>query len=368
MRSLLISLLIVNLSCAQGKFSYKDVPDTYIKKTEVTSSFNTLKAKSFEAVKLLPNNYKKDGSEDYTAYIQKAINENVTVLLPNFPILVNDKGLQLKDNTTLLFDDNSQLKLKASNNQGYAIIDITGKKNVSIYNPDIVGDRTVHTGKTGEWGMGINIKDAVNVKVYNPVIKDCWGDGIYIGGNGFSNNISVIGGLIDNNRRNGISVISGDNILLQNLVVSNTNGANPKTGIDIEPNTPDNKKVNISLQSIITFNNEVSGLAFYLARLRGDTNANNVNVVIENFKDFYSKSGISYSNQKNDSKKKLMGNIVFSGIDLKYNKVPFNFLYKNSSLDNINLKVNDFKSDHKDNKGIVTDLQKFSQQKIKYNQ
>ncbi|WP_426477608.1 right-handed parallel beta-helix repeat-containing protein [Chryseobacterium sp. CBSDS_008] len=368
MRSFLIFLLIVNLSCAQGKFSYKDVPETYIKKAEVTSSFNSLKAKSFEVVKLLPDNYKTDGSEDYTAYIQKAVNENTVILLPNFPVLINDKGIQLKDNSTMLFDDKSQLKLKTSNKQGYAIIDITGKKNVSVYNPNIVGDRTVHIGKTGEWGMGINIKDAVNIKIYNPVIKDCWGDGIYIGGNGFSNNISIIGGLIDNNRRNGISVISGDNVLLQNLVVSNTNGANPKTGIDIEPNTPDNKKVNISLNSIITYNNEVSGLAFYLARLRGNNYANNVNVVIENYKDFYSKSGISYSNQKNDSKKKLIGNIVFSNIDLKYNKIPFNYLYNNSSLDNINLKVTDFKSDHKDNKGIVTELQKFSQQKIKYNQ
>ncbi|WP_050009627.1 right-handed parallel beta-helix repeat-containing protein, partial [Flavobacterium sp. B17] len=359
--------LIVNLSCAQEKFSYKDVPDTYIKKTDVTSSFNILKNQSFEVVKILPSNYKKDGSQDYTVYIQKAINENTTVLLPNFPVLINDKGLQLKDNSNLLFDKKTQLRLKPSNKQGYSIIDITNKKNVNVYNPNIVGDRSVHIGKTGEWGMGINIKNSVNIKIYNPIIKDCWGDGIYIGGNDFSSNISIIGGNIDNNRRNGISIISGDNILLQNLVISNTNGANPKTGIDIEPNTPDNKKLNISLKSIITYNNEISGLAFYLARLRGDTYANNINVVIENYKDFYSKSGISYSNQKNDFKKKLMGNIVFSGIDLKYNKVPFNFLYNNSSLDNINLKVTDFKSDHKDNQGIVTELQQFSQKKIKYN-
>ncbi len=364
----IIFLFSMNLSCAQDKFTYREVPDSFVKTMDISSSVNLLKNKAFKVVDILPPNYKKDGSEDYTIYLQKAIDENTIVLLPNFPLLVNDKGIKLNNNSVLLFDSSSQIKLKPTDKGGYAIISINNKKNVSIYDAKIIGDRNEHLGTKGEWGMGISINDAVDVKIYNAVIKNCWGDGIYLGGKSFSTNVNIIGGLIDNNRRNGISIIGGDNILLQNLVISNSNGANPQTGIDLEPNTQQNKTLNVTLKSILTFNNKLNGLSFYLDNLKGDMQSNNVQILVDNYKDLYSTNGMSYSNRKSQTKKSLNGNIMLNNIDLKYNVKPFRYLYNNSSLDNINLKVNDFKSDHKDNKGIVTDLQKFSQQKIKYNQ
>ena len=364
----IIFLFSMNLSCAQDKFTYREVPDYFVKTMDVSSSVNLLKNKAFKVIDILPANYKKDASEDYSMYIQKALDDNEIVLLPNFPLLVNDKGIKLNNNSTLLFDNGSQIKLKATDKGGYAIININNKKNVSIYNAKIIGDRNEHLGTKGEWGMGISINDAADVKIYNAVVKNCWGDGIYIGGKNFSSNITIIGGLIDNNRRNGISIIGGDNILLQNLMISNSNGANPQTGIDLEPNTQQNKKLNVSLKSVTTFNNNLNGLSFYLDNFKGNEVANNVQISIDNYKDLYSQNGISYSNRKSHIKKSLNGNIMLNNIDLKYNKKPFRYLYNNSSLDNINMKINDFKSDHKDNDGIVTELQKFSRQKIKYNQ
>lgn len=364
----IIFLFSMNLSCAQDKFTYKEVPASFVKTKDISSSVNLLKNKAFKVVDILPTNYKKDASQDYTMYLQKAIDENAVVLLPDFPILVNDKGIKLNNNSVLLFDNNSQLKLKPTDKGGYAIININNKKNVSIYNAKIVGDRNEHLGTKGEWGMGISINDASDVKVYNAIIKNCWGDGIYIGGKNFSNNVTISGGLIDNNRRNGISIIGGDNILLQDLVISNSNGANPQTGIDLEPNNQQNKKLNVSLKSILTFNNKLNGLSFYLDNLKDTVTSNNVQILVDDYRDLYSTNGMSYSNRKSETKKSLNGSILLNNIDLKYNVKPFRYLYNNSSLDNINLKVNDFKSDHKDNNGIVNDLQKFSQQKIKYNQ
>lgn len=364
----IIFLFSMNLSCAQDKFTYKEVPASFVKTKDISSSVNLLKNKAFKVVDILPTNYKKDASQDYTMYLQKAIDENAVVLLPDFPILVNDKGIKLNNNSVLLFDNNSQLKLKPTDKGGYAIININNKKNVSIYSAKIVGDRNEHLGTKGEWGMGISINDASDVKVYNAIIKNCWGDGIYIGGKNFSNNVTISGGLIDNNRRNGISIIGGDNILLQDLVISNSNGANPQTGIDLEPNNQQNKKLNVSLKSILTFNNKLNGLSFYLDNLKDTVTSNNVQILVDDYRDLYSTNGMSYSNRKSETKKSLNGSILLNNIDLKYNVKPFRYLYNNSSLDNINLKVNDFKSDHKDNNGIVNDLQKFSQQKIKYNQ
>lgn len=361
-------LFLINLSCAQDKFNYREVPDSFVKTIDISSSLNSLKSKAFKVIDLLPKNYKKDASEDYTVYVQKAIDENAIVLLPDFPLLINDKGIKLNNNSVLLFDKGSQFKLKATDRAGYAIISINNKKNVSIYNAQIVGDRNEHIGTKGEWGMGISINNAVDVKVYNAVVKDCWGDGFYIGGKSFSSNISIIGGLIDNNRRNGISITGGENILLQDLVISNSNGANPQSGIDLEPNTQQNKKLNIALKSVITFNNKLNGLSFYLDNLKGSDEANGVEVSIDNYKDLYSTNGISYSNRKSLTKKYLKGNIILNNIDLKYNKKPVRYLYNNSSLDNINLQINDFKSDNKDQKEILSELQNFSKQKIKSNQ
>lgn len=363
----IIFLLSMNLSCAQDKFKYREVPDSFVKTKDISSSVNLLKNKAFKVIDILPENYKKDASEDYTMYVQKAIDENAIVLLPDFPLLINDKGIKLNNNSVLLFDNGSLLRLKPTDRGGYAIISISNKKNVSIYNAKIVGDRNEHLGTKGEWGMGISVNDAADVKIYNAVIKNCWGDGVYIGGKNFSSNVALIGGLIDNNRRNGVSIIGGDNILLQNLVISNSNGANPQTGIDIEPNTQQNKKLNVVLKSVTTFNNKLNGLSFYLDNLKGNEEANDVKISIDNYKDLYSTNGMSYSNRKSQTKKSLKGNIMLKNIDLKYNEKPVRYLYDNSSLDNINLQVSDFKSDHKDHKKILTELQTFSQQKIKYN-
>ncbi|KQT33882.1 hypothetical protein ASG22_17430 [Chryseobacterium sp. Leaf405] len=360
-------LFLVNSSCAQGKFQYRDVPNSFVKTKDISASVNILKTKAFKVTDILPGNYKKDASQDYTEYLQKAIDQNDVVLMPNFPVLINDKGIKLNNNSILLFDTNSKLMLKPTDKAGYAIIYINSKKNVSIYNPKIAGDRNQHLGTKGEWGMGISINNAADIKIYNADIKDCWGDGIYIGGKNFSSNVAIVGGIIDNNRRNGISIISGNNILLQDLVISNSNGANPQTGIDIEPNIQQNQISNIVLNSIVTFNNKLNGLSFYLDNLKGNLPSKNVEISIDNYRDLYSKNGISYSNRKSQTKKGLTGNITLKNIELKNNDKPFRYLYDNSSLDNINLKVTDFASDHKDNDKVVRELENFSLQKIRYN-
>src|SRR5699024_10041402 len=81
-----------------------------------------------------------------------------------------------------------------------------------------------------------------------------WGDGIYI--NGTNKDIKIIGGILERNRRNGISIISGSNILIKNTKIENTFGHLPCARIDIEPNMGNYEVGRIDIKGVMTSRNK----------------------------------------------------------------------------------------------------------------
>ena len=111
-------------------------------------------------------------------------------------------------------------------------------ENINIKgNGTIIGDKHTHTGKEGEWGMGINLKGAINATISGLTIKDCWGDCIYVGGN--SRNVLIERCKLDHGRRQGISVTKADGVTIRNCTIMNVGGTAPEYAIDIEPNKRD---------------------------------------------------------------------------------------------------------------------------------
>lgn len=140
--------------------------------------------------------------------------------------------LIIGDNTELVI--NGSLRLAPNSFNSYDIIRVVGS-NVKIHGKgSIVGDRLAHTGSKGEWGMGINFRKASHATLSGLTIKECWGDCIYVGKN--SSNIVIEDCLLDNSRRQGISVTSADGITIRNCNITNISGTNPQYAIDIEPN------------------------------------------------------------------------------------------------------------------------------------
>ena len=90
--------------------------------------------------------------------------------------------------------------------------------------------------------MGISLANSNYANIENVTVKNCWGDGIYIGsknndtGENGCANVKITNCIIDNNRRNGISVINCDNFVIDGCTISNTIGTTPQSGIDIERN------------------------------------------------------------------------------------------------------------------------------------
>lgn len=316
-----------------------NVPDSLNTFNEVLEARQLLESQVFiNVVDYLPLNYVKDGSKDYTKFIQTAIKDNKFIKMPNFPILINDKGLSLESNSILFFDINSSLELLPSNKTNYEILRIHNVENIKVFSPKINGDRDTHIGSKGEWGMGISINSSKNITIVNPYIKNCWGDGLYLGqiGKVVNKDISVSYGIIDNNRRNAVSVISVDGFQLSDIILSNTHGTNPQAGIDFEPNNNTNVLMNIYLKNIYTFNNKNIGVLMVLGHLKGSKQY--VDLSIENHFDNFSIKSIGYHNifslEKYPNVSKKNGCIQLINVFSENSKYSF-FVFANSLKENI---------------------------------
>ncbi|WP_346986125.1 hypothetical protein [Chryseobacterium sp. POE27] len=134
-----------------------------------------LKKDSSNILKYLPINYSTKGNIDYTDYLQKAFNKSEKVIMPNFPIAINYKGISIPSNRTIIFQQQSSLIVLPNSQSSYQALLISNSSNVKIINANLTGDRNQHIGTTGEWGMGIKIVSSNNIDIINSNIKNFWG-------------------------------------------------------------------------------------------------------------------------------------------------------------------------------------------------
>lgn len=184
-----------------------------------------------------------DGVTDDTSAINKAL-EHTNVLNMNAKTYLVSADLETTvaimaiDKT--INGNGATIKIKPVLGEYYSII--RAKGNTRISNLTIIGERDNHIGTSGEWGMGISLCNSNCANIENVTIKNCWGDGIYIGsenndtGENGCANVTITSCIIDNNRRNGISVINCDKFVIDGCTISNTHGTNPQSGVDIERN------------------------------------------------------------------------------------------------------------------------------------
>ena len=150
-------------------------------------------------------------------------------------------------NSTIRFVGDGALRLANQGRpQSHIIYVANGVQNVNIYNPVLEGDRLTNT-TIGEHGWGLTILQSSNIRVIGGTFTNMFGDGIYIGMKWGTTDGTVPGNIyiekpvIRQCRRNGISLTSGENVLIVNPEIYNigdyggVTGAMPKSGIDIEP-------------------------------------------------------------------------------------------------------------------------------------
>ncbi len=131
---------------------------------------------------------------------------------------------------------------------------------------------------------GINIHECYNVSISNITIEKCAGDCIYIGYKTKpANRVSMTNLVLDNGRRQGISVTSAENLLIDNCNISNINGTAPQAGIDIEPNA-NSVITNFAIRNTTIKNVDGAGLAMHNTKINGLDNISIENVIIDGCK------------------------------------------------------------------------------------
>ncbi|MFS7400675.1 hypothetical protein [Carnobacterium maltaromaticum] len=202
------------------------------------------------------------------------------------------KKLIWKSNINIEISPGATLKVITNNSGNYELFDLSNLSNIRIFGGGrLQGERSTHTGTTGEWGMGIMMKKSTNIKIEDIQIDDFWGDGIYIGGDGYGNqskNIYIRNVHADNNRRQGISVVNVDGLVIEGGSATRTNGTAPQTGIDFEPNNNGEMLKNITISNFATSENAGGSMLFAHAALsRGASNVypltdNQISIKISN--------------------------------------------------------------------------------------
>lgn len=163
-------------------------------------------------------------------------------------------------NTHLVLDPGATLKVKPNAETHYSLIQVTAA-DCSVSGGRILGDVGTHTGSTGEWGHGVDINvGADRFRLSNIYISRCWGDGVVVYG---GNNCVIDGVISDSNRRQGLSVINCDKLIVTRSAFINTGTVaytGPAAGIDVEPNAGIGNVTGLSISDVILSGNVGEGL------------------------------------------------------------------------------------------------------------
>ena len=103
-----------------------------------------------------------------------------------------------------------------------------------------------------EWRHALSIRGCEDVTIEGITLRESGGDGIYLGvgsENATNRDITIRNVICDGNNRQGISVITAENLLIEGCVLRQTRGTAPQAGIDFEPNRPEERLVNCVLRN-----------------------------------------------------------------------------------------------------------------------
>ncbi|MFA9477638.1 right-handed parallel beta-helix repeat-containing protein [Phycisphaerales bacterium AB-hyl4] len=147
-----------------------------------------------------------------------------------------------------------------------------------------------------EWRHTLSFLSCRNVTIEGLRLENSGGDGIYFGVSGavrflgtdraseaakpYNENIVIRDVIADGHHRQGMSVISAIDMLVEDSVFKNTSGTAPAAGIDFEPNAPTDRLENIVVRNTVLDNNEGHGLLIYLNKMSRDTEP--ISIRVEN--------------------------------------------------------------------------------------
>lgn len=218
-----------------------------------------------------------DGSTNDTVAINAAIIAcnaagGGTVFVPagTYMIDVEDQSgtsagsIYMLSNVRLVMDPGTTLKAIVSAASSYDMVNFIGVDNAHVIGGTLLGDRDGTGGRSGEWGMGVNLEAATNCSLRDLLIKDFWGDGVYVSDNDDTSTptryLRMTRVRVTNCRRNGLSGIHWRGGSMVDCRFDNINGTAPEAGIDFEPNSNSQAVEDIEIVNLHLHENNERGL------------------------------------------------------------------------------------------------------------
>lgn len=177
-----------------------------------------------------------------------------------------------------------------------------------------------------EWRHGLSFLSCENVLVENLQIAETGGDGIYLGvsssDSGPCKNVTIRNVDCKGNNRQGISVISVDGLTIEDCVLRETSGTAPEAGIDFEPNRSVEQITNVVMRRVAALNNAGDGIVFYLPNL--SESSHELSFTIEDCVCARNRGrgfGLTVANGKNGKSCALDGALKIKNLDLLGNRL-----------------------------------------------
>ena len=213
---------------------------------------------------------------DSTRFLQAAIDSGARrVIIDKTPTPWITLPLKGASNQELFFEPGAELVAKRGEyhdvrDQMFAYEDAT---NVTIvgYGATLrmwAEDYMSKDYKVSEWRHAFGFLSCENVKILGLTIDGSGGDGIYLGSRKRERpacrDIVIRDVVAKRNVRQGISVISAENLLIENCRLIDTAGRPPESGIDFEPNQPHQRLVNVVMRNCEMTGNRGDGITISL--------------------------------------------------------------------------------------------------------
>lgn len=151
-------------------------------------------------------------------------------------------GIEIPGNLIFELDAAATIRMETNDKWNYCILAIRGQTDVIIRGGHIVGERDTHVytdGGAHDEGHAICVEgNSERVLIEDTELRDVTGDGVLIVGQGDAGSscfdISIRNSEIHHNRRQGVSIVGGVRVLIENNDIHHISGTSPQFGVDIE--------------------------------------------------------------------------------------------------------------------------------------
>jgi len=230
--------------------------------------------------------YAKDygfNTEDATVALQKAIDSKADrVIVSNMGANWIVRPIQMVSNQEIVLESGVVVEAKRGEYHGIndSVFNATHQKNITVrgYGAVLKMHREDYTAggsyAYSQWRHVFYFMSCDNVKVYGVEARDSGGDGIFVGsyeGQPACTDFHIKDVLCDNNYRQGISVTNVENIVIESSRMNNTWGQEPQAGLDLEPDGPTHRLVNVVVRNCRFENNNAAGLHIYPQMMNSTT-------------------------------------------------------------------------------------------------